>query len=90
MLSAAASLGLSLLWDPENGLSQIDKYSYATEEYIKAGALLADGIIHSGIKTEMDAALALLSDHVESKSVPLRFCSIIGSVGILSTRLTEY
>jgi len=78
MLSAAASLGLSLLWDPENGLSQIDKYSYATEEYIKAGALLADGIIHSGIKTEMDAALALLSDHVESKSVPLRFCSIIG------------
>lgn len=35
MLSAAASLGLSMLWDSEIGLSQIDKYTYSAEEYIK-------------------------------------------------------
>jgi 26S proteasome regulatory subunit N1 len=35
MLSAAASLGLSFLWDPENGLDAIDKYTYVPEEYIK-------------------------------------------------------
>lgn len=35
MLSAAASLGLSLLWDTDLGLSQVDKYTYADEEYIK-------------------------------------------------------
>jgi hypothetical protein len=35
MLSAAASLGLSVLWDPENGLGHIDRYTYASEEYIK-------------------------------------------------------
>lgn len=35
MYSAAASLGLSLLWDPEVGLSQIDKFAYAAEEQIK-------------------------------------------------------
>ncbi len=35
MISAAASLGLSLLWDTELGLSQVDKYTYSSEEYIK-------------------------------------------------------
>ena len=42
--------------------------------------MLANGLIHSGIRTEMDVALALLSDHVESKSVPLRVAAIIGFV----------
>lgn len=37
MLSAAASLGLSLLWDTDLGLSQVDKYTYVEEEYIKVG-----------------------------------------------------
>ncbi|KAL8283569.1 hypothetical protein RQP46_005672 [Phenoliferia psychrophenolica] len=78
MFSAAASLGVSLLWDTDLGLSQIDKYAYAAEEQIKAGAMLANGLIHSGIRTEMDAALALLSEHIESKSVPLRVAAIIG------------
>lgn len=35
MLSAAASLGLSLLWDADIGLSHVDKYTYSSEEYIK-------------------------------------------------------
>lgn len=35
MFSAAASLGVSLLWDTDEGLSQIDKYAYATEDHIK-------------------------------------------------------
>jgi 26S proteasome regulatory subunit N1 len=35
MMSAAASLGLSLLWDTDIGLSHVDKYTYS-EEYIKA------------------------------------------------------
>lgn len=35
MFSAAASLGVSLLWDTDVGLSQIDKYAYATEDHIK-------------------------------------------------------
>jgi len=39
MLSAAASLGLSLLWDMDIGLSQVDKYTYSSEEYIKVCSL---------------------------------------------------
>lgn len=38
MLSAAASLGLSFLWNPDMGLDAIDKYTYVPEEYIKVGS----------------------------------------------------
>lgn len=40
--------------------------------------MLANGLIHSGVRTEMDAALALLSEHIDSKTVSLRVASIIG------------
>ena len=36
MMSAAASLGLSLLWDTDVGLTHVDKYTYSSEEHIKA------------------------------------------------------
>ena len=37
MLAATASLGLVLLWDVDGGLTQIDKYLYSSDDYIKAG-----------------------------------------------------
>lgn len=78
MMSAAASLGLSLLWDTDVGLSHVDRYTYSSEEYIKAGAFLATGILNCGVRTEADAALALLGDHIESKSIPLKSGAIVG------------
>lgn len=38
MMSASASLGMSLLWDTEVGLSHVDKYTYSNDEYIKVSA----------------------------------------------------
>ena len=38
MMSAAASLGLSLLWDTDVGLSHVDRYTYSSEEYIKVSS----------------------------------------------------
>ena len=35
MMSAAANLGLGLLWDIDVGLSHVDKYTYSSEEHIK-------------------------------------------------------
>ena len=35
MMSAAASLGAIHLWDVEVGLTQIDKYLYSNDDYIK-------------------------------------------------------
>lgn len=78
MFSAAASTGLSLLWDTEMGLSHIDKYTYSSNEHVKAGAQLAYGILHSFVRTEMDAPLALLSESVESKSHALQTSAIVG------------
>ncbi|EMD31883.1 hypothetical protein CERSUDRAFT_88471 [Gelatoporia subvermispora B] len=78
MMSAAASLGLSLLWDTDVGLSHVDKYTYSAEEHIKAGALLATGILNTGVRTEADAALALLGDYVDNKSVSLKTSAITG------------
>ncbi|KZV85180.1 26S proteasome regulatory complex, non-ATPase subcomplex, Rpn1 subunit [Exidia glandulosa HHB12029] len=78
MLSAAASLGLSLLWDVDGGVNHTDKYSYSSEEYIKAGALLATGILHCGIKSDVDAAVALLAEYVENPLVSLKTSAIVG------------
>lgn len=77
-MSAAASLGLSLLWDTDLGLSHVDKYTYSSEEYIKAGALLATGILNTSIRSENDTAKALLGEYVENKSVPLKTGAIVG------------
>jgi 26S proteasome regulatory subunit N1 len=78
MLSATASIGLVLLWDVEGGLTEIDKFLYSNDESIKAGALLACGIVNCGVSNECDPALALLSDYVKHKSVNLRLTATMG------------
>lgn len=78
MMSTTASLGLILLWDVDAGLTQIDKYLYSTEDYIKAGALLACGIVNSGVRNECDPALALLSDYVLHSNNMMRLGSVVG------------
>ncbi len=80
MMSTAASMGMLLQWDVEMGLDKIDKFTYAQEDHIKAGAMLAIGIINSGVRIDSDPAMALLSDaeNLESKSVPIRMASIMG------------
>nr|XP_018667278.1 26S proteasome non-ATPase regulatory subunit 2-like isoform X2 [Ciona intestinalis] len=78
MLAATASLGLVLLWDVDGGLTQIDKYLYSSEDYIKSGALLACGIVNTGVRNECDPALALLSDYVLHNSNVMRIGSVLG------------
>jgi len=80
MLSTTASMGLLMQWDVETGLDKIDKYTYVQEEPIKAGALLAIGILNCGVRIDSDPAMALLSDseNLHNKSVPMRLASIMG------------
>ncbi|KAK2153920.1 hypothetical protein LSH36_281g04017 [Paralvinella palmiformis] len=78
MMSATATLGLILLWDVDGGLTQIDKYLYSSEDNIKAGALLACGIVNSGVHNECDPALALLSDYIMHANSTMRIGSIVG------------
>lgn len=81
MLSAAASLGMILLWNVEEGLTQIDKFLYSSEDYVKAGAALAVGILSSGVRNDADPALALLTEHVEGESHVIK-CAACTGLGI--------
>jgi len=78
MMSAAASLGAILLWNVEEGLHQIDKFLHSNEEYIRAGALLAIGIVSSGTRLELDPALALLSEQIQNSSKAVKYAACLG------------
>jgi 26S proteasome regulatory subunit N1 len=78
-ISTTASLGMLMQWDVDGGLDKIDKYFHAKEDEIKAGALLATGILNSGVRNDADPALALLGDEaVSSKNVSIRVSAIMG------------
>ena len=78
MISATASIGMILLWNVEQGLTVIDKYMYSDDDNIKAGALLAIGILNSGVREETDSAMALLNESIESGSVTIKQSAIFG------------
>ncbi|OTB08174.1 hypothetical protein M426DRAFT_317278 [Hypoxylon sp. CI-4A] len=80
MISTVASLGTLLMWDVENGLDKIDKYTYSSEPYIMAGSMLAIGIMTSGVRLDSDPSLALLGDpeKLEHKNPLVRMTAIMG------------
>ena len=80
MISATASMGMLLRWDIEVGLDKIDKFTYADDDNIKAGALLAIGMLNSGVRIDSEPAMALLStdENIGAKSIPTRMASIMG------------
>ncbi|RZC86510.1 hypothetical protein C5167_030588 [Papaver somniferum] len=76
--SAAASLGMILSWDVDNGLSQLDRYFHSDDPHVISGALLGVGIVNSSIKHECDPAMALLSDYVNKEDPSVRIGAIMG------------
>ncbi len=78
IMSTTATLGLISLWDVEVGNTQIDKYLYSEDDYVKAGALLACGIVNRCVQNECDPALAVLSDYINHKNQIIKIGSILG------------
>ncbi|XP_010269892.1 PREDICTED: 26S proteasome non-ATPase regulatory subunit 2 homolog A-like isoform X2 [Nelumbo nucifera] len=76
--SAAASLGMILLWDVDSGLAQIDKYFHSNDNHVIAGALLGVGIVNCGIQNDCDPALALLGDYIGKDDSSVRIGAIMG------------
>lgn len=68
MQAAAASLGMILLWDIEEGISQLDKYMESGDDWIIAGSYLGFGIVSSGIKDENDPVYAILLEKLEQST----------------------
>ncbi|KAE9457681.1 hypothetical protein C3L33_10407, partial [Rhododendron williamsianum] len=76
--SAAASLGMILLWDVDSGLAQLDKYFHSNDNHVIAGALLGVGIVNCGIKNDCDPALALLAEYIDKEDSSVRIGAIMG------------
>lgn len=57
-------IGLGLLWGLDGRLTRIDKYLYSPEDWIKSGALLACGIVNTGVRSECDPTRVLLTDYI--------------------------
>ncbi|PIN03785.1 26S proteasome regulatory complex, subunit RPN1/PSMD2 [Handroanthus impetiginosus] len=76
--SAAASLGMILLWDVDSGLAQLDKYFHSTDTHVTAGALLGVGIVNCNVQNECDPAIALLADYVDKEDSSIKIGAIMG------------
>jgi 26S proteasome regulatory subunit N1 len=66
------------LWNVEEGLTQIHKFLYSSNDFVKAGAALAVGIMSCGVHNDTDPALALLSEHVEGYSHIMKISACTG------------
>jgi 26S proteasome regulatory subunit N1 len=81
MMSTAASVGMLLQWNVDEGWDKIDLFTSVEDDYVKAGAFLAMGIMTSGVRdNEADPALGYLgdSDNLNSSNVNIRLGCIIG------------
>mmetsp|Transcript_17637 Transcript_17637/g.21373 ORF Transcript_17637/g.21373 Transcript_17637/m.21373 type:complete len:966 (-) Transcript_17637:1702-4599(-) len=82
MISAAASLGMVLLWNVNSGMDEIDKFLYVTGENgnrIKAGALLGMGIVNCGVRDDSEAAYAVIVMEFEKTTDKMvRMCGVLG------------
>eukprot|EP00455_Lapot_gusevi_P042534 TRINITY_DN5053_c0_g1_i7.p1 TRINITY_DN5053_c0_g1~~TRINITY_DN5053_c0_g1_i7.p1 ORF type:complete len:712 (-),score=223.00 TRINITY_DN5053_c0_g1_i7:109-2070(-) len=78
IFSATASLGMLYLWDIDSGYSAVDKYTLSNQPFMKAGAYLATGMMSSGITSDVDAALALLSEQLENNNKDVKLAAVMG------------
>ncbi|ETN42202.1 uncharacterized protein HMPREF1541_04143 [Cyphellophora europaea CBS 101466] len=79
MLSTTASLGMLLQWNVDQGLDTINPFHESHEDAIKAGALLASGIMNSGVRSEGDPAMAVCdADTIQTGKPAMRMAAIMG------------
>ncbi|KAI1610898.1 26S proteasome regulatory subunit rpn-1 [Exophiala viscosa] len=80
MLSTTASLGMLMQWDVEGSLDKIDRFQSISEDPVKAGALLAYGVVNSGVRMEGDPVVSLLSDDdvLQNGNPSMRLAAIMG------------
>ncbi|OLL23053.1 26S proteasome regulatory subunit rpn1 [Neolecta irregularis DAH-3] len=77
-MSAAGSIGLLHLWNPDEGLQAAEKYQYSSEDHIKGGSALAMGISLMGVRDENDPGLAILGEWLEAPNMHVKTGAIAG------------
>lgn len=78
LISAVASIGALNLWNVDQGLNELDKYLESENVFIKSGALLGIGLLHTNIRNESDPAWALLREHLESDDEHIKSNALLG------------
>jgi 26S proteasome regulatory subunit N1 len=78
LLTTVASIGLINLWNADSGLAQLDRYTYSDNVWVKGGAILGIGLVHSGTRNEADPAFALLREHLNDIDTTVRCCALMG------------
>ena len=77
--AAAASLGMLLLWDIDEGIAEIDKYMERRENNIVAGSFMALGLVNSGVTNEVDPVQAILVEKLETvRETELKIGALMG------------
>jgi 26S proteasome regulatory subunit N1 len=66
-IAAVASIGLTNIWNSDNGPNEISEYLELSDIYSKSGGCLGIGICCTGLVDESDPAIALLSDYLDDK-----------------------
>jgi len=66
-LAVAASVGMLHLWN-EDEISAADKFLHAADENVRAGGLLALGLIGTGLTSDTDPVYAVLSEYLDTNS----------------------
>ncbi|AAS51298.1 ACR072Cp [Eremothecium gossypii ATCC 10895] len=78
MTSTVASIGSIYQWNLD-GLQHLDKYLYADDVEVKAGALLGIGVSACGVHDgDVEPALLLLQDYVTNPNAKLSSAAILG------------
>lgn len=79
-ISTAASVGLLQQGDMDQGLQTVDRYMNSNDDTVRAGAMLAVGILNSGVRDPGEPAMALLSDEniLNNKSNDVRVSAVMG------------
>lgn len=78
LISAVASIGALNLWNVDQGLNELDKYLESENVFIKSGALLGIGLLHTNIRNESDPAWALLREHLENDDEHIKSNALLG------------
>ena len=77
-MATAASVGLLLLWNIDEGFDKIDKYMESTSDLIRAGAYMAVGLVNSGIRNMNDPVNILLSEKIDQGTEYERMGALMG------------
>lgn len=72
--AAIASIGLTNIWNSDNGANEISSYLEHTDVFSKSGGCLGIGICCTGLVDESDPAIALLSDYLNDKELFINIC----------------